>query len=139
MSFEAAGAAVWATLAKAVTFKGIAGLIGAGMLYMLMPPGPPVQAGTIVLDAKAYRWAQRKELAIRFAFAFASSELAGEWFVDLVHANAEWLQAAKHPSVFIGVMGAGGWYFGRWVALWLHKRGNTGLDEIVKEVKDLRP
>lgn len=139
MSFEAVGATVWAVLTKTITIKGLAGLIGAAMLYMLMPPGPPVVAGSIVMDPKAYRWATRKELGIRFAFAFLSSELAGEWFVDFVQANAAWLQAQNHPTVFIGLMGAGGWYLGRWVALWLHKRQNTGLDEVIKEVKGMKP
>lgn len=134
-----AAAAVWSVITKTFSLKGLAGLIGAAMLYMLMPPGPPVVAGSVISDPHAYRWATRKELGIRFAFAFATSELAGEWFVDFVQANAAWLQAGKHPMVFIGVMGAGGWYFGRWVALWLHQRQNTGLDDVVKDVKGMLP
>lgn len=133
------GAAIWAMLTKTLTLKGVAGLIGAAMLYMLMPPGPPVQAGTVISDPKAYTWATRKELGIRFGFAFLTSELAGAWFVDFLQANAAWLQAGKHPLVFIGMMGAGGWYFGRWVALWLHKRQNTGLDQVIKDAKELLP
>lgn len=125
--------------AKLASIKGVAGLIGAAMLYMLMPPGPPVAAGTVISDPKAYAWATRKELGIRFAFAFMSSEWMGGWFVDFLQANAAWLQAGKHPMVFVGMMGAGGWYAGRWVALWLHKRQNTGLDEVVKDVKELIP
>lgn len=139
MSIEAVTATLWAVLTKTLTLKGVAGLIGAAMLYMLMPPGPPVVAGSVVMDPKAYRWATRKELGIRFAFAFLSSELLGEWFVDFVHSNATWLKAGDHPTVFIGLMGAIGWYLGRWVALWLHKKQNTGLDEIIREVKELKP
>lgn len=140
-SAEQAGilSAAWSALTKVVTFKGLAGMLGAGMLYMLMPPGPPVMAGTVISDPKAYRWATRKELCIRFAFAFMSSEWAGDWFVDVVANNAAWLQAAKHPNVFIGMMGAGGWYAGRWVALWLHQRQNTGLDQVIKDVKGMAP
>lgn len=123
--------------AKLAGLKGMAGLIGAALLYMLMPPGPPVQAGTVISDPKAYKWATRKELGVRFSFAFLTSELLGEWFVDFVSANAAWLQADKHPIVFVGAMGAFGWYVGRWVALYLHKRQNTGLDDVVKDVKGM--
>jgi hypothetical protein len=139
MPIESSLAAIWGLLTKTLSFKGLAGLIGAAMLYMLMPPGPPVVAGTVISDPKAYKWATRKELAIRFGFAFLTSELAGEWFVDFVQANAAWLQAGKHPLVFVGMMGAGGWYVGRWVALWLHKRQNTGLDQVVRDAKELLP
>jgi len=138
-SVSGPGAAMWGVLTKTLSIKGVAGVIGAGMLYMVGPTGPKVADGTVIVNAKAYEWAKRKEMAIRFGFAFLASETMGDWAVDVINGSLPFLQAAKHPYVFVGAVGAVGWYAGRWVALWLHQRQNTGLDQVVKDAKDLMP
>lgn len=133
------GTALWGAMTKTLTVKGVAGVIGAGMLYMVGPAGPKVADGTVIVNAKAYEWAKRKEMAIRFAFAFMASETMGDWAVDVINGALPFLQAAKHPYVFVGAVGALGWYFGRWVALWLHDHQDTGIEKAIKDAKELLP
>jgi hypothetical protein len=113
--------------AQAMGMKAGAGIVGAALLYMVLPPGRPQ-------DKPTSRAELGREIAVRVAFAGITSAAFGDWLIDLVNAMAPWLLAAKHPTPFLIAAGAVGWYIGRAVALWLYRRQDKDAGEVLDEL-----
>lgn len=105
--------------------KAGAGMIGAVILYAVMPP----------LN-KDGSW-NRREFIARLAVAGLFSTFFGDWAVDIVQHFAEWLQPGRHRAAIYLLVGAPGWWVSRWVALFLRRRQNKDIVEIATEVKSL--
>lgn len=99
------------------------GMIGAAMLYAVMPP---VNAdGTF----------NRREFVVRLACAGVVSAVFGQWAVELLISHVPSLQADKHPAAVYLLTGAPGWWATRAAALWLHRRRDKDAGEIVDELR----
>lgn len=95
------------------------------MLYLAFPPKNP--DGTF----------NRHEFVWRLAFAIAMSTLCGDWFVSVVDGLVPWIKANEFPGVFYAAVGAPAWWTSRAVAVWMHRRDEKDIGEIVKDVKEL--
>lgn len=112
-----------ATAVKAYLLKPIIGMIGAALLYTALPP------------VKADGSFDRTEFVIRLAAAGIFSHIFGDWAVDIL-SDLTWLHAADHKAAVYLVVGAPGWWVTRAVALWLRRRENKDIGEVIKEVKE---
>jgi hypothetical protein len=126
MSIETGAGAMLA--AKAVGIKVALGLVGAGLLFLVAPPGRPN-------DAPTTRKELGREVACRVVVAGASSTFFGDWLVSVINGLAPWLMATQHPEPFLLLTGALGWWVGRAGALWLYRRQDKDAKEIVDELK----
>lgn len=113
--------------AAALGIKASMGIVGAALLYMLLPPGRPG-------DKPTTRREMARELGIRFAFAGITSAAGGDWLIDVIHSHLPSLLADRHPTPFLMASGAVGWYIGRAVALWLYKHQDKDIAEIRREL-----
>ncbi len=100
------------------------GMIGAALLYLMLPP--------VTGDGKF----DRKEFVARLAVAGLFSTLFGDWAVDVL-GNWPWLHAGNHKAAVYLIVGAPGWWISRAVALWFHNRRAVDVGQMVKDVKDL--
>jgi hypothetical protein len=107
------------------------GALGAVVLYLVMPPGRPVQAGEMI-DGAAHKREVQKEFGARLFIAIVFSILCGDWVVDMAPA---FLMAHAHPLPFWVAAGAPGWWISRWAALWLYKRQDKDIGEVADEIK----
>lgn len=112
--------------AVALGTKAGLGIVGAALLYMLMPPGRPDGQVTT-------RREMAREIGIRFAFAGITSAAGGDWLIDMLQQLAPSLLAAKHPTPFLMAAGAVGWYIGRAVALWIYRRQDRDIAQLRSE------
>lgn len=110
---------------KALGIKACLGMVGAAVLYLMMPPERP--DGTF----------NRHEFASRLAVAGLCSMLLGDWAVDVINGLAPWLMAAQHPAPFWLASGAPGWWVSRWVALWIYKRKGKDIGQVVRDAKEI--
>jgi hypothetical protein len=108
---------------KAYGLKAAFGMLGAAILYAVLPPLK--KDGTF----------DRREFVIRLACAGIFSMFFGEWAVQLLSATWPWLQAEKHTAAVELIVGAPGWWVSRAGAIWLQRRSNKDLGEVVEEVK----
>lgn len=123
MSDPSSGGAAYYLAAKTVGGKALMGMIGAAMLYAVMPPLNP--DGTF----------NRREFIVRLACAGVFSAVGGEWAVDMLMQYAPTLLADKHPAAVYLLTGAPGWWISRAVALAMHRRRNKDAIEIVDELR----
>lgn len=122
MALETSGA-IGAATVKAIGVKASLGMAGAAVLYLLMPPERP--DGTF----------NRHEFVARVAVAGMCSLLLGDWVVDVLNGLLPWIKASAHPHPFWVASGAPGWWVSRAVALWLYKRKDKDIGEMVDDVK----
>jgi hypothetical protein len=116
---EAAGVAFF----KAYGLKVGLGMIGAALLYLVLPP--ITKDGTF----------DRKEFVMRLACAGLFSTMFGDWAVDVL-GNWPALHAGGHRGAVYLLVGAPGWWISRAVALWFQGRRDKDIGEMVKDVKD---
>lgn len=100
------------------------GMIGAALLYAAMPPVN--KDGTF----------NRREFAVRLACAGVVSAVFGEWAVDMLVHYLPTLQADKHHAAVYLLAGAPGWWLSRAAALWLHRRRDKDLGQVVDEFRN---
>jgi hypothetical protein len=100
------------------------GMMGAALLYVVLPP----------LNADGSF--NKKEFAVRLAVAGVFSIMFGDWVADMLNHFAEWTQPYKHKSAVDLLTGAPGWWISRAGALALRKRENKDIVELIKEVKN---
>lgn len=115
---EAAGAA-----AQGLASKVGAGMIGAVILYMVLPPVN--EDGTF----------NRREFISRLAVAGVISAFFGDWSVDLLVENWPALHAEKHRAGVYLLTGAPAWWVSRAAALWLRRRQNKDLGQVADEFR----
>lgn len=108
---------------KTLGAKAVMGMIGATLLYAVMPPLN--SDGTF----------NRSEFIVRLACAGVCSMVFGQWGVDLFTEFFPRLGAEKHPAAVFLLTGAPAWWVSRWAAVWLHKRKDKDLGEVYDEVK----
>lgn len=99
------------------------GMIGAAILYLVMPP----------VDNKG-RF-NRKEFAVRLLVAGLFSIFFGDMLVAVIQHFVPWLEPLKNKSAIDLLAGAPGWWLSRAVALWFHRRHDKDIAEIINEVK----
>ena len=99
------------------------GMIGAAILYLVMPP--------VDKDGKF----NRKEFVTRLAVAGLFSIFFGDMLASLLQHFVPWLEPLKNKSAVDLLAGAPGWWVSRAAALWLHQRQNKDLGEIIRDVK----
>lgn len=121
MGVEAGSGAFLA--AKTIGIKAGLGMAGAALLYLFMPPERP--DGTF----------SKREFAARLVVAGFFSIVCGDWAVAVVNGLAPWLMAAEHPAPFWLAAGAPGWWLSRAVALWLYKRKDADVGEMVRDAR----
>lgn len=120
MSLEA-GTALGVSI-KAAGIKVMLGMAGAAILYMVAPPKRP--------DGSF----NEREFAIRLAVAGFFSFVFGDWFIDVVNGIVPALMSTKHPHPFYVMAGAPGWWISRGVALFLYRRQDKDIKEVVDEI-----
>lgn len=99
------------------------GMLGAAILYMVMPP--------VDKDGKF----NRKEFVTRLAVAGLFSIFFGDMLASVLQHFVPWLEPLKNKSAVDLLAGAPGWWVSRAAALWLHNRQDKDLGEIIQEVK----
>jgi hypothetical protein len=123
MTDPSSGGAAYYLAAKTIGGKAVMGMIGAAMLYAVMPPLN--RDGTF----------NRREFAVRLACAGVISAVFGQWAVDLLMLHFPTIQADKHPAAVYLLTGAPGWWVSRAAALWLQRRRDKDAGEIFNEIK----
>ena len=123
MTDPSSGGAAYYLAAKTLGGKAVMGMIGAAMLYAVMPPLN--RDGTF----------NRREFIVRLACAGVFSAVFGQWGVDMLMQYAANLQADKHPAAVYLLTGAPGWWVSRAAALWMHRRRDKDAGEIINEIK----
>jgi hypothetical protein len=105
--------------------KAVFGMIGAALLYAVLPPTN--KDGSF----------NTKEFVLRLAVAGVFSIVFGDMAADAINNSwlAEWIQPYKHKSAIDLMVGAPGWWISRAVALGMRKRENKDIVDLVKEVK----
>ena len=124
MALETSGA-FGVAAAKMIGLKALLSMIGAAILYMVMPPER--------LDGSF----SRSEFAARLGVAVFFSILLGDWVVSVVEGLAPWLKAAQHPEPFWVASGAPGWWVSRAAALWLYNRRSKDIGELVNDARQM--
>lgn len=117
---EAAGIAFF----KAVGFKAGMGMIGAALLYIVLPPKEP--------DGSF----NEKEFVLRLAVAAIFSLVFGDMAADVLNHFVPWLQPYKHQKAVDLMTGAPGWWISRAVALWFYNRRGQDIAQLAKDVKE---
>lgn len=114
-------------LLKALGFKTTCGMVGAAMLFVVLPP----------LD-KNGRF-DRKEFVGRLAVAGLFSTFFGDMVIEalsgITHLQG-WIDFHAHASAIYLMTGAPGWWISRAVALWFQRRNGKDIAELAKDVKD---
>ena len=108
--------------------KAVFGMIGAALLYVVLPP---------TNKDGSYN---RTEFVLRLAAAGVFSIVFGDMVADAINNTswlAPWIQPYKHKSAIDLMVGAPGWWVSRAVALAMRKREGKDIVEVVKEVKEI--
>jgi len=116
------GSALIAAIIK-YGFAAVLGMIGAALLYMVLPPLTP--------DGKF----DRREFALRLFAAGVVSTLFGDWVISLLMDYTPRLQAQNHAGAAYMMVGAPGWWISRAIALWLQNRRGKDIQQIVHDVR----
>jgi hypothetical protein len=108
--------------------KAVFGMIGAALLYVVLPP---------TNKDGSYN---RTEFVLRLAAAGVFSIVFGDMVADAINNTswlAPWIQPYKHKSAIDLMVGAPGWWVSRAVALAMRKREGKDIVELGKEMKDI--
>ena len=100
------------------------GMIGAAILYLVMPP----------VDTKG-RF-NRKEFALRLLVAGLFSVFFGDMLAASLQHFVPWLEPLNNKSAVDLLAGAPGWWVSRAVALWFHNRHDKDIAEMIKDAKE---
>ncbi|RJF99006.1 hypothetical protein [Noviherbaspirillum saxi] len=116
---EAAGLAFF----KLYGLKAGLGMIGAALLYFVLPPVKP--DGTF----------DQREFVVRLACAGIASMVFGDLAVDVLVSYLPSVPLAENRSAVYLLVGAPAWWVTRAAALWLHKRNGKDIAEAAEEVR----
>ncbi|MDC8757513.1 hypothetical protein [Janthinobacterium fluminis] len=122
MSAESFGG--FATLVKLYGFKAALGMIGAAMLYIVLPP--------LNTDGTF----NKGEFVARLACAGVFSCLLGGTAYQLLCAQLPTIGAMVNASAIDLIVGAPGWWISRAVALWFQRRNDKDIAEMARDVKE---
>jgi hypothetical protein len=123
MTDPSSGGAAYYLAAKTIGGKALMGMIGAVLLYMVMPPLN--KDGTF----------NRTEFAVRLACAGVGSIVFGDWALQIIMEFAPRLHAENHSKAVDLLTGAPFWWFSRAVALHIYRRRDKDAGEIIEELK----
>lgn len=123
MAAESAGGVA---LLKLYGIKAALGMLGAAMLYIVLPPVK--QDGSF----------DKREFVARLTCAGIFSCLFGDWAIQLLDAHLPVLRAIEHNGPVYLIVGAPGWWISRAVALWFQRRREKDIGELVKDVREGR-
>jgi hypothetical protein len=123
MTDPSSGGAAYYLAAKTLGGKALMGMIGASILYAVMPPLN--RDGTF----------NRTEFVIRLACAGTFSVVFGDWAAQLFMEFLPRLHAENHVGAVWLLTGAPGWWVSRAAALWMYRRRDKDAGEIIQELK----
>jgi hypothetical protein len=109
--------------AKAIGGKALMGMLGAALLYAVMPPVN--KDGTF----------NRAEFVIRLACAGTFSIVFGDWAVTMLMEFLPRLHADKHVGAVWLLAGAPGWWFSRAAALAMYRHRDKDLLQVWNKFK----
>ena len=122
MSAESVGG--FATLVKLYGFKAAVGMVGAAMLYVVLPPLN--SDGTF----------NKREFVARLGCAGVFSCLLGGTAYQMLCAQLPGIGAMVNSSAIDLVVGAPGWWISRAVALWFQRRSDKDIAQLANDVKE---
>lgn len=120
MAAESAGGLA---LIKVYGIKAALGMLGAAMLYMVLPPVK--QDGSF----------DKREFVARLACAGLFSMIFGDWAIQLLDVYLPQLHAVDHTAPIYLMVGAPGWWISRAVALWFQRRREKDIRELVDDAR----
>ncbi|WP_211440910.1 hypothetical protein [Collimonas humicola] len=100
------------------------GMIGAALLYFVLPPVK--KDGTF----------DRREFVARLAVAGLFSTVFGDWAVAILMEYFPRLHADGHAGAVFLLVGAPGWWISRAVALWFQNRRDKDIAAMINDAKD---
>ncbi|OEZ98760.1 hypothetical protein [Duganella phyllosphaerae] len=122
MSAESFGS--FAALVKLYGFKAAIGMVGAAMLYIVLPP----------LNADGTF--NKREFVARLACAGVFSCLLGSTVYQMLCAQLPTIGAMVNASAVDLVVGAPAWWVSRAVALWFQRRSDKDIAELARAAKE---
>lgn len=122
MSAESFGS--FAALVKMYGFKAAIGMVGAAMLYIVLPP----------LNADGSF--NKREFVARLACAGVFSCLLGSTVYQMLCAQLPTIGAMVNASAVDLCVGAPAWWVSRAVALWFQRRTNKDIAELARDAKE---
>lgn len=123
MAMESAGGVA---LLKLYGLKATLGMLGAAMLYMVLPP--------VKKDGSF----DKHEFVARLAVAGVFSVVFGDMAADALDHFLPWLQPHNHKSAVDLMMGAPGWWISRAIALWFQNRRGKDIGELINDAKEIQ-
>lgn len=120
MSIET-GAGAGIALLKAYGFKVAVGMVGAALMYFVLPPK----------DANGEF--DQREFVLRLACAGVFSSFFGDLVIEMLEHGAPWIKWAKHTGAVYLMTGAPAWWFSRAIALMAHNRRNKDMIQLITE------
>jgi hypothetical protein len=124
MTDPSSGGAAYYLAAKTIGGKALMGMIGAALLYAVMPP--------LNLDGTF----NKREFAVRLACAGVGSIFFGDWALQLIMEFAPRLHAENHSKAVDLLTGAPFWWVSRGFALYMYKRRDKDIGQVVDELKN---
>lgn len=100
------------------------GMIGAALLYFVLPPVNPD------------RTFNQREFVARLACAGIVSMVFGDLAVDILMSYLPSIPFDKHRGAVYLTVGAPAWWITRAAALWMQKRNGKDLGEVVQEARE---
>lgn len=122
MSAESFGG--FAALVKMYGLKAAIGMVGAAMLYVVLPP----------LNADGTF--NKREFVARLACAGVFSCLLGGTVYQMLCAQLPGIGAMVNSSAIDMMVGAPAWWVSRAVALWFQRRSDKDIAELARDAKD---
>lgn len=122
MAAESAGGI--AAVLKIYGIKAVLGMVGAAMLYIVLPPRNP--------DGSF----NEKEFVVRLACAGAFSIMFGDLAYSVLVEHAATIATVLGPKPVDLMVGAPAWWITRAVALWFQRRQEKDIAELARDVKE---
>lgn len=125
MAAESAGSLM---LLKTFGLKAVLGMLGAAMLYMVLPP--------VKLTPEGKREFDEREFVLRLACAGIVSALCGDLAVAMLASWWPSIPFADHRGAVYLIVGAPAWWITRAVALWLQRNDGKDIEEVARKLKE---
>lgn len=122
--FSSAAAAFFAKYGATAGF----GMIGAAILYVVLPPVKPGTKG----EKPEFNG---KEFVLRLTVAGVSSVFFGDMLADAIHHVAPFLNPYKHQKTVDLMAGAPGWWISRAIALAMYRTNDKDIFQIADKFK----
>ncbi|RAN49237.1 hypothetical protein RB25_08245 [Herbaspirillum rubrisubalbicans] len=122
MAAESAGGI--AAILKIYGIKAVLGMVGAALLYIVLPPRN--------LDGSF----NEKEFVVRLACAGAFSIMFGDLAFAVLLQHVPTIAAVLGPKPVDLMVGAPAWWVTRAVALWFQRRQGKDIAELARDVKE---